>query len=292
MQRRITHGLFRFKKTMSLVNIDDNLFVSCGLKLKGELKRTAQDFRVTELHDIIADNNTNAITIKPVSTGLKVKEEKSDSWDGLVGDPLIKEIVGAANLKLISDTNHECQRALESVQSGGKCSELESIYLLLPRGTSKLHRGLLHTIIKEGYPFLMTASMTSEECLQVENSDDNNINDNEVTVEEYEENHHSTAVTGELLDSFESSLVSAESSSSSDLSSVALAGIRVSPDWSLIELCHTSLSMADITAIYAYKNCGSYHKDAGYVDVHICTYLIRCDRICDYHLMICEYLFN
>jgi hypothetical protein len=25
-----------------------------------------------------------------------------------------------------------------------------------------------------------------------------------------------------------------------------------------------------------------------YVDVHICTYLMRCDRTCDYHLMICD----
>eukprot|EP00596_Hydrurales_sp_CCMP1899_P011228 CAMPEP_0119046924 /NCGR_PEP_ID=MMETSP1177-20130426/49817_1 /TAXON_ID=2985 /ORGANISM="Ochromonas sp, Strain CCMP1899" /LENGTH=146 /DNA_ID=CAMNT_0007020735 /DNA_START=109 /DNA_END=546 /DNA_ORIENTATION=- len=146
---------------MSLVNIDDNLFVSCGLKLKGELKKTAQDFRVTELHDIITDNNRNANAIKTVTTEPKVKEEKVNIWDGLEGDSLIKEIVGAANLKLISDTNHECQRMLVSVQNGGKSSELESIYLLLPRGISKLHRGLLHMSIKENYPFLMTSSMTS-----------------------------------------------------------------------------------------------------------------------------------
>jgi hypothetical protein len=28
---------------------------------------------------------------------------------------------------------------------------------------------------------------------------------------------------------------------------------------------------------------------AGTVDIHVCTYLIRCDRTCDYHLMICDH---
>jgi hypothetical protein len=262
--------------------------VSCGLKLNGELKRIAQDFRVTELHEIIADSCKNTIPIKAVATGLKVKDEKSDIFEGLEGDSLIKEIVGAANLKLIFDTNYECQRTLELMVKSdtarlGKSSEIDSIYLLLPRGTSKLHRGLLHRSIKESYPFLMTSILTAEECLQIDNKDnDNNDNDNnEVTIEDYEGTHDNTIVTEDILDG-------KESLSPNDLSA-ANTGIKVSPDWSLVELCQTSLSMVDITAIYAYKNCGSHHKDAGN-GVKIGVGLTRDQRTLVYKIITSKYL--
>lgn len=131
---------------MSIVNIiEDDLFVSSGPKLNGELKRFAKDFRVTELHEKFNDRGRNGIAVEAVNDGLIVKEKKSESLvglDTLEGDDLIEEIVGATNLKLISDANSECQRILVYVQNGGKSSEIESISLLLPRGTSKLRRGL------------------------------------------------------------------------------------------------------------------------------------------------------
>lgn len=247
---------------MSIVNIiEDDLFVSSGQKLNGTLKRFAKDFRVTELHEKINDLGRNGIAVEAVNDGLIVKEKKSDGLvglDTLEGDYLIEEIVGATNLKLISDANSECQRILVSVQNGGKSSEIESVSLLLPRGMSKLRRGLLHKTIKEGYPFLMTATLTSEECLKIDSDDDNeDHNDKDERIEDYaDDNRHSTNVTEDILHSI-------ESASGAPLSPSALTGIKISADWSLLELCHTSLSMVDITAVYAYKGLGPYHKEAG-----------------------------
>jgi tRNA pseudouridine synthase D (TruD) len=243
---------------MGSVNIiKDDYFLTCGLKLEGEIKQSCHDFEVREVHFEPRMNSAQTKSkLKPSNGFLDGNEDDSEVIN-------LEEIIGSVVIARIANISAEYRNTLQSIHDGNeilRSAMMPTVAVLLRRDMSKRQRGLVHEAIKESHPFLKTAAMTADECLK--HSQSYRLS------KAYEEDTHTYDHDEEGLESIEIEEGSDEVSPNGRDVCVQekekeAVGIWVSADESLLELASTALSLQDLTALYAFKVRGPHHPDAG-----------------------------
>lgn len=249
---------------MSSVNIiKDDYFLTCGLKLEGEIKQSCHDFEVREVHYELRENSPHT----------KSKSQPSnDTLEGKGNDLEVinlEDTIGSVAIARIANISADYRNTLQSIQDGSeilRSAMMPIVAVLFRSDMNKRQRGLLHEAIKESYPFLKTTAMTAEECLKQSQSyhlskayeDDIHTHDHS---EEGIERSGIEDESDELAHDDRVGCVQEEEEEKEHEKEAA--GIWVSADESLLGLASTALSLQDITALYAFKVRGPHHPDAG-----------------------------
>ena len=196
----------------------------------------------------------------------------------------------------MSTANSAYERTLVSIRNGQSPPNppadrvADRVAVLLPSNFSKKDRGFFHSAVKESFPFLITASMNPKEFSEQnrlfseqfkEFSDlpyalSNTCTDvdtgTEVADVEIPEPEVTEGIPERILQNIPESIPKnipesilqniPNNISESSTHSENVIGIWVYADYSLFELAHTAMSIADISLLYAFKGRGPHHSGA------------------------------
>jgi tRNA pseudouridine synthase D (TruD) len=242
---------------MSSVNIiNEDYFLTSGLKLEGEIKQSCHDFEVREVHFEPRMNSAHTKSkLKPSNDFLDGNKDGSEVIN-------LEDTIGSAAIARIANISEDYRNTLQSIHDGNeilRSAMVPTVAVLLRSDMSKRQRGFVHEAIKESHPFLKTAAMTAEECLKQSHS--------YPLSKAYKEDIH---VHDHGEEGLESIGIEDESDEVGPVgrdmcvqeNEKGAAGIWVTADESLLGLASTALSLQDLTALYAFKVRGPHHPDA------------------------------
>ena len=264
---------------MTSVNvIVENLHVHNGLMLEGEIKKFPLDFEVRELHSqfttISADRVHNLSSIN--------SQNDNHEWaDNVLPNDVecrdrisyLEGVIEPGVVMTISDINSGYRNVLQSIRNGELRLNVPSpnkVAVLLPSNMSKIQRGIFHSSIRELFPFLLTASMSASDCREqfphsgpysrVTDSVSFDAETN-LKISEEVDNCYISADSNEQISTADRSRVVRKTIEMA-VCTLNVSGLWISADHSLIELAETTISLADISSVYAFKSRGPHHKKA------------------------------
>ena len=264
---------------MTAVNIIvENLHIHRGHIFDGEIKKFPMDFQVRELH-------CPSIKFPEVQAYEKfTQKDQNDEQrcpDDVCHDDIkcgygveyLEEIVGPEVIMMISDANNCFDSKLQSIRKGDSHLKIPSsnrVAVLLPNHMSKIQRGLLHSTIKETFPFLVTATMSAADCrVQLTHPSLYTSCDESVSLGDginmdfpQESDSRNLIVDSDSQVRMVGTANAIKSIPEMAIDTMNVAGIWISADHSLIELAETAIPLSDIGSIYAFKSRGPHHRDA------------------------------
>ena len=263
------------KSRMSSVNVDINgcnHFFGHGQSLEGEIKRHAKDFEVREVHTESIDSQKGQPSCNARNNDGCVDHMELDPGDvtSIHGIEYVKTVITAEMMDKISDISSRYKEMLLAARENKKAIKITDksrVAVQLPMKMSKKERGMFHIAIKDSFPYILTAVMSTLEgkhefalCVGANEKKEEGSGE-ELSKEGY------GPLDGENEAASEHLCMSDEEHSSDDAVRSEdviqdMAGIWVSADASLFELAGTSMTFDDISALYAFKINGPHHRDA------------------------------
>jgi tRNA(Glu) U13 pseudouridine synthase TruD len=258
------------------VNVDINgcnHFFGHGQSLEGEIKRHAQDFEVREVHFESTDSQKGQPSCNAKNSDGCVDPMELDPAGDVTavhGMEYVKTVITAEMIDKISDISsryYEMLLAARENKKAIKFTDRRRVAVQIPMKMSKKERGMFHIAIKDSFPYILTAAMSTLECKQeFALCDGADGNEKEFSSKELSKEGNGPLDAENEAASEHMDMIEEEHSADYALRNEGIiedmAGIWVSADASLYELAGTALTMDDITALYAFKIKGPHHKDA------------------------------
>ena len=264
---------------MTAVNIIvENLHIHKGLMLDGEIKKYPMDFHVRELHSHSIKIPAGQVNYKFTH---KDQNDKQRCADDICHDDIesghgvnyLEEIIGPEVVLMISDANDGFKSKLQSIRKGEMLMKIPSpnrVAALLPDSMSKIQRGLLHSIIKDLFPFLVTATMSAADCREqfthpslYTPCNESIYSDDGINVDIPQETDNINLIDdGDAQIRVVDGATAIRNIPEIAIDTTNVNGIWISADHSLIELAETAITLPDIGSVYAFKGRGPHHKDA------------------------------
>ena len=264
------------KSRMSSVNVDINgcyHFFGHGQSLEGEIKRHAQDFEVREVHIESIDSQKGQPSCNARNSDGSVDHMELDPGDvtALHGMEYVKTVVTAQLIEKISHISSRYYEMLLVARENKKAikfTDRRRVAVEMPMKMSKKERGMFHIAIKDSFPYILTAAMSTLECKQefalcvdADADEKKEVSSKELSKEGNVLLDGENEAASEHLGTSEEEHYSDDTPRNEGVIG-GMAGIWVSADASLYELATTAMTMDDITALYAFKINGPHHKDA------------------------------